>query len=107
MFWFNSAAMLNCIKNQTKRFPIFVANRLAMIERVSDSNNWHYLPSKLNPTDLPSRGVSASSTEQLKAWLRGSGLLRKPVSHFSKFELPNKNYLTNFGLQIDNQYILL
>ena len=90
MFWFNSAAMLNCIKNQTKRFPIFVANRLAMIERVSDPDNWHYLPSKLNPADLPSRGVSASSTEQLKAWLRGSGLLRKSVSHFSKFELPNK-----------------
>ena len=61
-----------------------------MIERVSDPDNWHYLPSKLKPADLPSRGVSASSTEQLKAWLRGLGFLQKLVFHFSEFELPNK-----------------
>ena len=62
IFWWDSTPVLNCIKNQTKRFPVFVANKLAIIKQGGDPNNWHYLPSKLNPADSPSRGVSASST---------------------------------------------
>ena len=88
--------MLNCIKNQTKRFPVFVANRLAIIEQGSDPNNWHYLPSKLNPADLPSRGVSALSIEQLNAWLRGPGFFQEPILDFSKFELPDKKLPEEF-----------
>ena len=80
----------NCIKNQTKHFPVFVANRLTIIKQGSSPNNWHYLPSKLNPADLPSQGISASSIEQLNAWLRGLGFLQEPILDFSKFELPDK-----------------
>ena len=75
-----------------------------MIERVGDPDNWHYLPSKLKPADLPSRGVSVSSTEQVKAWLRGPGFLRKPVSHFSEFELSNTKLPQEFCLS-DRQLI--
>jgi len=31
-FWVDSTAVLYCIRNITKRFPVFVANRLAAIE---------------------------------------------------------------------------
>ena len=96
IFWNNSTAVLNCIKNRTKRFPVFVANRLAIIEQGSDPDNWHYLPSKLNSADLASRGVSASSTEQLKAWIRGPGFLQEPVLELSKFELPDKKLPEQF-----------
>ena len=96
IFWCDSTAVFNCIKNRTKRFPVFVANRLAIIEQGSDPNNWHYLPSKLNPADLPSRGVSASCIDQLNAWLRGPGFLQEPILDFSKFELPDKKLPEEF-----------
>ena len=56
-----------------------MTNRFAIIEQRSDPDNWHYLLSKLNPANLPNRGVSASSTEQLNAWLRGHRTSRRPV----------------------------
>ena len=37
-FWIDSTAVLLSILNRSKRFPIFVANRLAIIEQSSDPN---------------------------------------------------------------------
>ena len=39
IFWCDFTVFLNCIKNRTKRFPVFVANRLTIIEQDSDPNN--------------------------------------------------------------------
>ena len=33
IFWTDSTAVLHCIKNNTERFPVFVANRLATIKQ--------------------------------------------------------------------------
>ena len=52
MFWTDSAAVLQSIYNNRKRFPVFVANRLAEIERCSQVKNWRHVPSKLNPADF-------------------------------------------------------
>ena len=38
-FWTDSMAVLHCIQNKTKRFPPFVANRLAVIEENSNIEN--------------------------------------------------------------------
>ena len=35
-FWIDSTSVLYCIKNYTKRFPVFVANRLSIIENHTD-----------------------------------------------------------------------
>ena len=50
-FWSDSTSVLLSIYNSNKRFPVFVANRLAEIERNSDIQSWRYVPSKLNPAD--------------------------------------------------------
>ena len=58
-YWCDSTATLYSIKNRTKRFPVFTANRLAEIERHSDPvEDWRYMPSALNPADEVSRGLS-------------------------------------------------
>ena len=44
MFWTDSAAVLQSICNNRKRFPVFVANRLAEIERCSQVKNWRRVP---------------------------------------------------------------
>ena len=47
-FWTDSTAVLFCIKNATKRFPVFVANRLATIETCTNINQWFHVPSDLS-----------------------------------------------------------
>ena len=74
-FWTDSTAVLHCIHNKDKRFPSFVANRLAIIEKDSDESLWHYVPSKFNPADITSRGIPAEDSAKLRAWLSGPEFL--------------------------------
>ena len=60
--------------NRSKRFPIFVANRLAIIES-SDPSQWHFLSSKLNAADLPSCGLMDKPIDCLTSWLKGPQFL--------------------------------
>ena len=60
---------------------------------------------KAKPADLPSRGVSASFTEQLKAWLRGPEFLPEAIFTLVNMNFQIKNYLKNPALQIDSQYM--
>ena len=76
--WTDSTVVLHSVQNKTKRFPPFVANRLAVIERDSDTSQWHYIPSKLNPADIASRGISVDDIGKLQTWLGGPEFLLEP-----------------------------
>ncbi|XP_052322001.1 uncharacterized protein LOC127908283 [Oncorhynchus keta] len=45
-FWTDSQSVLKYIRNDTKRFHTFVANRVAMIRDLSKAKQWRYLNSK-------------------------------------------------------------
>ena len=77
IFWTDSTAVLNCIKNNTKRFSVFVANRLAIIKQNTELDCWRHVPSNLNPADLASRGIRANFNE-MKKWLEEPEFLTKP-----------------------------
>ena len=77
VFWTDSTATLQCIQNNTKRFPVFVANRLAIICEHTSTNSWKYVPSKLNPADFATRGISAKLFSHSHAWLQGPSFLWK------------------------------
>ena len=78
VFWTDSLAVLFMIKNSSQRFPVFVANRLAQIEEVSDPGQWRFIECRLNPAGVGTRALSA---EQLTSrWLRGPEFLRQPES---------------------------
>ena len=51
-FWTDSSAVLFCMRNATSRYPIFVANCLAIIDEHTDVYKWRHIPSSLNPADL-------------------------------------------------------
>ncbi|XP_039268857.2 uncharacterized protein LOC120343903 [Styela clava] len=61
MFWTDSTSVLLSINNTSRRFPTFVANRLAKIEEGSNALQWRYVPTDLNPADDASRGLSVQS----------------------------------------------
>ena len=77
VFWTDSTATLQCIQNNTKRFTVFVANRLAIICEHTSTNSLKYVPSKLNPADFAPRGISGELFSHSHAWLHGPSFLWK------------------------------
>lgn len=57
VFWTDSLTVLQCIKNDTRRFHRFVATRLDEIHEHTTSDQWHHVPGILNPADDGSRGL--------------------------------------------------
>ena len=55
--WYDSKVVLGYIRNTTKKFKIFVANRFQQIHENSEVNQWRYVPSKDNPVDHVSCGL--------------------------------------------------
>ena len=75
--WTDSKAGLMCIRNKRRKFPIYIANRLAEIDHLTSSDSWDYVPSLMNPADDASRGLTAKKLLKNAKWLGGSELLHK------------------------------
>jgi ribonuclease HI len=73
-FYTDSTIVLHSIKNETKRFPVYVANRLSLIHEYSEPYQWHHVPSQLNPADDASRGLMPQKLSS-SSWLRGPSFL--------------------------------
>ena len=71
-FWSDSMTSLQYIKNETKRFEIFVANRDAEIHETSQSpEQWHHNSGVINPADDGSRGAFAQYFHAECRWWSG------------------------------------
>ena len=82
IFWTDSPALLCMIKSTTKRYPVFVANRLSKIEEVSDPCQWRFIDGVQNPADDASRDLL--NTARLKSrWLQGPLTWNQLLGYFS------------------------
>ena len=90
VFWTDLTAVLLTIKNSTKRFPVFVANRIAVIDEHTSLQQWNYVPTKLNPADLTSRGVALTKPSDVDIWLNGPSFLRGLETSWPKSPLNDK-----------------
>ena len=79
-FWTDSQAVLGYIANESRKFKIFVANRVEMIKEGSDPSQWFYVSSKENPSDYSSRGVETNNVNAVKTWLEGPSFLWRSAS---------------------------
>ena len=77
-FWSDSMTSLQYIKNVTRRFQTFVANRVAEIHETSSPGQWHHIPGVINPADDGSRGVSAQYFHAGCRWWLGPKFLWEP-----------------------------
>jgi len=59
-FWTDSMNVLFWIRNRSRIFKPFVANRIGEIHRLTDPDQWRHVPTKCNPADIASRGTSIS-----------------------------------------------
>ena len=87
-YWTDSLIVLQYIKNKSRRFQTFVANRVAIIHEGSTQNEWNHVDTKLNPADHASRGLNAQDLLNNQLWSRGPEFLWKsghqwPTQHFN------------------------
>ena len=89
-FWTDSVLVLQYIRNETKRFHTFVANRVAVIHDVSVPEQWRYVGTAVNPADDASRGLDASQMVSSDRWRKGPEFLWKSEEEWPVMpEVPN------------------
>lgn len=55
VFWCDSTTVLQWIRNNTRTYQVFEANRLGEIDELTHVHEWRYVPTKLNVADLATR----------------------------------------------------
>ncbi|CAG2206251.1 unnamed protein product [Mytilus edulis] len=84
VFWTDSMIVLGYIKNESRRFKTFVANRLSSIHELTSPGQWRYVDTRSNPADIASRGILATENKQIKFWLHGPEFLLKDSYEWPK-----------------------
>ena len=82
VFWTDSKVVLGYIANETRRFHIFVANRVQQIQEHSSPDQWRYVDTKSNPADQASRGLTPQGLSTSN-WITGPAFLWKDEVHWS------------------------
>ena len=76
-FWSDSTATLLSIYSTKKKFPVFMANRLAEIEETTSKADWKYVPTNVSPADDISKSLVIKSFVQRSKWLTGLEFLKQ------------------------------
>jgi hypothetical protein len=69
-FFTDSQVVLGYICNESRRFYIYVANRVGRIRLFSQPSQWHFIRTECNPADVATRSIDASQLDD-STWLRG------------------------------------
>lgn len=77
-FFTDSRIVLGYIHNETRKFYVYVSNRIQRIRQSTSPEQWKYVPSEQNPADHGSRSVAAALLANT-TWLTGPSFLSKPL----------------------------
>lgn len=78
IYWSDSTIVLNWLQTQPSTLQVFVANRVAEIQELTDCSSWRHVPTKENPADLLSRGLFPEQLLQSIIWWHGPSFLSRP-----------------------------
>ena len=76
-YWTDSRIVLGYLRNDSKRFKIFVANRVQEIHDFSSPSQWRHVAGHNNPADLASRGMDSGKLLDCALWFRGPSFLHQ------------------------------
>lgn len=85
-FYSDSKVVLGYIHNESRRFYVYVNNRVQRIRRSTSPEQWRYVPTSQNPADHASRSVPAGSLTRT-IWLYGPQFLLKSVEYETNYFL--------------------
>ena len=75
VFWTDSRNVLHWITNLSRSFKPFVAARVGDIQQHTQPSQWHPVPTKVNPADILSRGMSGNDLVNSELWWNGPAFL--------------------------------
>ena len=82
-FWTDSKVVLGYIRNESRKFKVFVANRIEMIRDHIDIHQWCYIGTKDNPADYSSRGTDVANDQAVQKWFQGPSFLWIPEAEWT------------------------
>lgn len=80
-FWTDSEIVLKYLHNASRRFQVYVSNRVSKILQSSEVHQWRHVPGKINPADVVSRGGDLRELDK-DIWYKGPEFLRAPKSEW-------------------------
>ncbi|XP_053389483.1 uncharacterized protein LOC123532195 [Mercenaria mercenaria] len=87
-YYTDSKVVLGYLNNRTRRFYIYVENRVSRILRFSKPSQWLYIETSNNPADEGTRGMKPSELKQC-IWLSGEPLLTISNDISANYQLQN------------------
>ncbi|XP_066934903.1 uncharacterized protein [Clytia hemisphaerica] len=88
-FWTDSTLNLQYISNDSKRFKVFVSNRVFEIREKSEPDQWHHIPGKQNPSDLGTRETNIHRLTSDPIWFKGPEILYRPEESWGETTIPD------------------
>ncbi|XP_072168946.1 uncharacterized protein [Diadema setosum] len=83
-YWTDSTSVLQYIRNESRRFQTFVANRVAKIHEATTLSRWRHVGTTMNPADDGSRGMKAKDFVENSRWLTGPEFLQEEEDAWPK-----------------------
>ncbi|PFX12674.1 hypothetical protein AWC38_SpisGene23328 [Stylophora pistillata] len=93
VFWSDSMDVLHWIRGQSRKFKPFVANLVGEIEASTNPEQWRFVPTKQNPSDLLTRGLSVSALAEEDKWWSGPTFLKQDPSEWPENKIETKRVL--------------
>ena len=74
LYWTDSKVVLGYLSNKSKRFHMYMSNRVQERQDSTDKKQWQYIESKQNPADEASRRMKAKELQDSR-WIVGPEFL--------------------------------
>lgn len=92
-YWTDSTIVLSWLSLEPTNWKVFVRNRVAEIQNLSQVDHWYHISTLHNPADLISRGLNPkSSLLNQSLWWNGPSFLSKSESSW-----PQDNHISQFS----------
>ena len=75
-YWSDSMNVLHWVRSHSRKFKVDVGNRVAEIQSASDPEQWRHVPTRVNPADKATRGMSAQQLAADPTWWHGPQFLQ-------------------------------
>ncbi|XP_070549573.1 uncharacterized protein [Ptychodera flava] len=82
--------------------PEVQANRVGEIQTSTNPEQWRYIPTKENPADLVTRGVTAVDLADEDLWWKGPEFLGKPTSDWPQNPITKGNEFIDIEMKRDS-----
>ncbi|XP_031340893.1 uncharacterized protein LOC116169002 [Photinus pyralis] len=112
--WSDSTIVLGWVKTSPNLLKTFICNRVADIQERTSSAIWRHVPTKCNPADLLSRGVTPKSLKSTQLWWNGPDWLAscesswpKPpdsLPHLPEFKLQTHSLITTTSFNLIDKF---